>query len=86
MYEEYEILKKSFNAIEAEELMDMEFPAQKSIIRDLIPQGLSILGGAPKVGKSWLVLDLCVKVAKGENLWGYETTKGRSLYVALEDT
>lgn len=86
MYEEYDILQKSFNAIEAEELMDMEFPAQKSIIRDLIPQGLSILGGAPKVGKSWLVLDLCVKVAKGENLWGYETTKGRSLYVALEDT
>lgn len=32
-----------------------------------------------KIGKSWLVLDWCIKVAKGEPIWGMETTQGRVL-------
>lgn len=86
MYEEYEILKKSFNAIEAEELMDMEVKEQKFIIKNLLPAGLSILGGSPKIGKSWLVLKLCINIANGENFLGFQTNKGRTLYVSLEDT
>ena len=64
----------------------MDLPATKFVIKDLLPQGLAIIGGAPKVGKSWLMLDWCVRIAKGETIWNFSTTKGTTLYVSLEDT
>ena len=64
----------------------MDLPATKFVIKDLLPQGLAIIGGAPKVGKSWLILDWCVRIAKGETIWNFSTTKGTTLYVSLEDT
>jgi len=64
----------------------MDLPATKFVIKDLLPQGLTIIGGAPKVGKSWLMLDWCVRIAKGETIWNFPTTKGTTLYVSLEDT
>ncbi len=39
-----------------------------------------------KVGKSWLMLDLCIKVSKGEELWNLKTNQCDVLYLALEDT
>ena len=64
----------------------MDLPATKFVIKDLLPQGLAIIGGAPKVGKSWLMLDWCVRVAKGETIWKFPTAQGVTLYVSLEDT
>ena len=51
--------------IDAETLMDKRLPPTKFCVDTLLPQGLCILGGAPKVGKSWFVLDLCAHVARG---------------------
>ena len=39
----------------------------------LIAQGLYILAGAPKIGKSWLSLDVCLSVAKGQPVLGQST-------------
>ena len=78
-------IKKKFNAIDGETLLDMNIPSTKFIIKGLLPQGLAIIAGAPKVGKSWLMLDWCVKVAKGENIWNFKTTQGTTLYLCLED-
>lgn len=64
----------------------MDLPATKFVIKDLLPQGLAIIGGAPKVGKSWLMLDWCVRIAKGETIWKFPTAQGVTLYVSLEDT
>ena len=72
--------------INGETLMDMDFPATKFCVETLLPQGICMLGGAPKVGKSWLVLDLCLKVAKGEPLWDLPTRQGTVLYLCLEDS
>lgn len=77
---------KKLQVIDGESLMDMELVAPKFCVQGLLPQGLCILGGAPKIGKSWLVLDLCVRIAKGEPLWEMETAKGTTLYLCLEDT
>jgi RecA-family ATPase len=45
------------------------------------------LAGAPKVGKSWLALGLCVSVASGAKALGHiGTVQGSALYLALEDT
>ncbi len=71
--------------IDGETLLDMDLKAPRFCVQNFLPQGLSILGGAPKMGKSWLVLDLCVRIAKGEPVWNMETTKGTTLYLCLED-
>ena len=81
-----EILENPFSTINGQDLMELDLPPQSFTVRSLLPQGLSILGGAPKIGKSWLMLDLCIRVAKGESLWGMETKKGTTLYLCLEDT
>ena len=45
-----------------------------------------MLAGAPKVGKSWLVLQLCMQIAKGEPFWDMKTQASDVLYLALEDS
>jgi RecA-family ATPase len=67
------------------ELLQTEFPELNWIIRDIVPEGLCILGGRPKVGKSWLALQMAVAVATGGRFFGKELEKGEVLYVALED-
>lgn len=66
-------------------MTDALIPA-RFFISALLPQGLHLLAGAPKVGKSWLALWLCLQIAKGEPVWNYPTTKGTTLYLCLEDS
>ncbi|RGG20647.1 hypothetical protein DWY44_11825 [Ruminococcus sp. AF25-19] len=56
------------------------------VIDGLLAQGLYILAGAPKVGKSWLVLDMCLSISKGESVLGQKTLQGTALYLCLEDS
>ena len=79
-------MEKELNAVDGETLWDLEFSAQRFCIRSLLPQGLCVLGGAPKIGKSWLVLDWCIRIARGEPIWDLETIQGTTLYLCLEDT
>lgn len=81
-----EMLEKELMAVDGETLWDLEFSAQQFCVRGLLPQGLCILGGAPKIGKSWLVLDWCVRIARGEAIWEMDTVQGTTLYLCLEDT
>ena len=46
---------------------------------------LAVVDGAPKNGKSWMVLDWCVRVAKGEPVWNLPVKQGSTLYLCLED-
>ena len=86
-YSKYDLdIRKTFNSVDGDTLLDMDLPATKFVIKDLLPQGLAILGGSPKVGKSWLMLDWCVRIAKGEKIWNFPVTQGTTLYVSLEDT
>ena len=72
--------------IDSETLLDTRLAPTKFCVDTLLPEGLCILGGAPKIGKSWMVLDLCVRVAKGEDIWNLRTRKGTVLYLCLEDS
>ena len=78
--------KQMLTVIDGETLMDKRLPPAKVCVETLLPQGLCILGGSPKVGKSWLVLDLCIHIAKGEPMWGLPVTQGETLYLCLEDS
>lgn len=71
--------------IDGETLMDMRLPKTAFCIDTLLPQGISMLGGSPKIGKSWLVLDWCIRIAKGELVWNMQTKQGTTLYLCLED-
>ena len=50
--------------IPAEELLDTTYAPSDTLIDSLMGQGIYILAGAPKVGKSWLVLWLANQVSK----------------------
>ena len=68
-----------------EEIMTTLYKPIEFAVDGLLAQGLYILAGSPKVGKSWLALRLCLAVAKGEKLLERETRGGTALYLCLED-
>lgn len=76
---------KKFNTITGKELLSKEVREIPFIVKDLIPIGLTLLAGSAKVGKSWLALWLSIAVAKGEDIWGYESTRCTTLYLCYED-
>jgi RecA-family ATPase len=52
----------------------------------LIPEGLTIIAGKPKIGKSWLALDICIATAASRFCLGERRpTQGDVLYAAMED-
>lgn len=72
--------------VSASDLSDMEIVETPAIVEGLLAEGLSILAGRPKIGKSWLAFDLAIKLANGEALFGhYATTGANAVYFALED-
>ena len=74
------------NTIDGATLMTQPLTPIPFIIDSLLSQGLHILSGSPKVGKSWLALTLSVKIANGEDIWGMPVKKGTTLYLCLEDS
>lgn len=77
---------KKFNSKSCEEIMTTMYKPIEYVVDGLLAQGLYILAGAPKVGKSWLALDMCLSIAKGEKVLSQETTQGTALYLCLEDS
>jgi hypothetical protein len=74
--------------INAQELCGQQFPDVRWIIPGLIPEGVTLLASRPKLGKSWLVLQIAAAVAKGVVTLtaSDEPPVGDVLYAALEDT
>jgi predicted ATP-dependent serine protease len=68
-----------------DELYDATLPAPRWIVPDLLPAGLASLAGRPKVGKSWLALQLAAAVARGRPFLECAVQRGPVLFVALED-
>lgn len=79
-------MQNKLKTIDGETLMNKPLTPIRFLVQSLIPQGLHILAGAPKTGKSWLALWLCLQVAKGEDVWSFRTEKGTTLYLCLEDS
>ena len=77
---------KQLQTIDADTLLSTPLPVTKFIVEGLLPEGLHILAGAPKVGKSWLALWICLQISKGEPVWDLSTVHGTVLYLCLEDS
>lgn len=69
------------------ELLKTQFPEIRWIVPGLIGEGLTLINGAPKIGKSWFVLNLAIAAAAGGGFLGtLKAVKTDTLYLALEDT
>src|SRR5262245_20142860 len=74
------------HAIRASDFQAKAFDPLRYVLPGLIPEGASLLVGRPKLGKSWLVLDLCIAIADGRSaLSALPPAAGDVLYLALED-
>jgi hypothetical protein len=71
----------------AADIMAMEFAPPKWAVPGVLSEGVNLLCGPPKVGKSWMSLGLGLDVAMGGKAFGaIEVDAGPVLYLALEDT
>jgi AAA domain/Bifunctional DNA primase/polymerase, N-terminal len=76
-----------YHVITAAALQIKTFEPVVWVVLNLIPQGLTVLSGKPKMGKSWLLLALGVARASGGAFLGSITLEqGPVLYLAMEDT
>jgi len=67
-------------------LLQKELPPVKWAIPGILPEGLTLLCGKPKMGKSWLVLGFALGIACGGYVLGkVKVEQGHVLYLSLED-
>ncbi len=69
----------------AAELLATNFPEPEWRLHGILPPGLGGLGSRPKLGKSWLALQMSTAISLGVQLWGRETRRTHVFYLALED-
>jgi predicted ATP-dependent serine protease len=70
----------------APELQAADFPPIKFVVPGYIVEGLTLLAGKPKFGKSWLLLHIAIAVSRGGYTLGdIHCIQGDVLYCALED-
>ena len=73
-------------AVNADKLMNTDFAPLLEPVQGLIVEGLTLLCGSTKIGKSWLMLQMCAAVASGTPFLGRRTEIGSVLYCAFEDS
>jgi len=66
-------------------LRKMNIPKTEWLVEGMITRGLHMLAGAPKGGKSYLVLQMCMAVAAGKPFLGRATRQCRVSYFDLEE-
>ena len=70
--------------IDADTLYYKPLAHPQMLIDGVLSDGLAILAGDSKIGKSWMVLWLCLQISRGEAVWGLPTRKTDVVYLALE--
>lgn len=73
------------NLLSSDAILTTDWPEPTWAIPELLPAGLTILAGRPKIGKSWLALQIALAVASGGIALGRRVERGPVLYLALED-
>ena len=68
------------------ELLSTEFPEPHWAVPGIIPVGLTFLAGRPKLGKSWLGLQIAHAMGTGGVVLDQQISRGNVLYLAFEDS
>lgn len=79
-------MDNKLKTVDAETLLSTPMSKTMFIVDGLISQGVNVISGASKIGKSWLMLWLGLQVAQGNSVWGLPTLQCDVLYLSLEDT
>jgi hypothetical protein len=78
--------RKALITSDAESLLKEEFAPIKWAVPGIIPEGVTLFAGSPKIGKSWASLYISIAVASGGHAFGsIQCDPGEALYIALED-
>ena len=77
---------QKLQTVNADTLLYEPLEKPSFVVDGLIPTGLILFCGSQKIGKSWLMLKLCLCVSQGIPLWDMPTREGNVLYLCLEDT
>ena len=77
---------QKLQTVNADTLLYEPLEKPSFVVDGLIPTGLILFCGSQKIGKSWLMLKLCLCVSQGIPLWDMPTREGDVLYLCLEDT
>jgi replicative DNA helicase len=81
------VTRNEVGIMSAAELLRTHFSEIRWIVPGLIGDGLTLICGAPKIGKSWFVLNLAIAAATGGVFLGtIAAVRTDTLYLALEDT
>ncbi len=73
------------HAINMTELFNTVYEDAKPIVENLLYPGVYIFAGNPKIGKSYVMLQIAYQICTGSPLWGQSVRQGTCLYLALED-
>ena len=76
---------KRLHTIDSDVLFEKQLEKRRFIVEGLLPEGLIMLSGDPKAGKSFFALSLSVSVAKGIPFLCFPTSKCNVLYFCFED-
>ncbi|MBQ8748770.1 MAG: AAA family ATPase [Oscillospiraceae bacterium] len=60
---------EKLHLISAETLFYTPIDHPRMLIDGILSNGLAILSGDSKIGKSWMVLWFCLKISRGEPVW-----------------
>jgi len=70
----------------AAELLGLELPPIRWSVHGMVPEGVTLLAGKPKLGKSWMALGIAIAISTGGVALGTRPVEeGDVLYMALED-
>lgn len=69
----------------AKQILETEMADVQWLVKDILPQGFFFIAGRPKMGKSFMTLQLCASIVSGTPFFGFPVKQGRVLYISLED-
>lgn len=67
------------------DLYENVFEGESELIEGILYRGAYLFVCSPKVGKSFMMLQLAYHISTGKQLWNYKVRQAPVLYVALED-
>lgn len=81
------LAQSASNEISLADLVERPLPEPRWIIEGLVPEGITMLAGKPKTGKTWMLLQLALAVANGHAALGqWQARRGGVLYIGSDDT
>lgn len=81
------LLRSRLEPLPIKELMIKDFPDQEWVVERLIPYpGITAISGAPASFKTWIALEIALKVAQGQKVFGQFSTQQAGVLIVDEES